>query len=75
MDITFSSKAKGPGEGVCTNSTGVGAANLNYPDVVPETGSNTTCSPDSTKNAADSLKTSMGAMVVMVAAGVAVLMA
>ncbi|RPB25889.1 hypothetical protein L211DRAFT_861186 [Terfezia boudieri ATCC MYA-4762] len=68
MDITFSSKAKNPESNVCFNSTGVGAANLDYPDVVPEPKTTTTAG-------ADTLKSSMGAMAAVVAAGMAVLFA
>lgn len=70
MDITFSSKAESPDNKICFNSTGVGAANLHYPDVVPENNNPADC-----KAGADILKSSMGAMAAAIVAGVVVLMA
>ena len=62
MDIKFSSKAKNPDDSVCFNSTGVGAQNLDYPDVVPPSGT----------SSAERVTSGMGMLVaVMVFAGVA----
>ena len=75
MDITFSEKAKDPESDVCFNSTGVGAATLNYGEVV---GGDTTQPPPTTctdTSAASLTSTSLSALAVLMAAGVAVLMA
>ncbi|KAF8477307.1 hypothetical protein BDZ91DRAFT_648413 [Kalaharituber pfeilii] len=58
-DITFSADAQTPGDDVCFNSTGVGAANLDYPDVVPE------------ESAGVSLKGGVSALAVMAAVAAA----
>lgn len=73
MDITFSSKATNPDDKICFNSTGVGAANLHYENVVPEP--NNDNNQGSCTSGTDTLKSSIGAMAAAVIAGVAVLMA
>lgn len=77
MDITFSADAEDPSDTICFNSTEVGAANLRYPDVVPdEEDNNNDDKPPANDNGsgAENLKSSMGALAVVLAAGVAVLM-
>lgn len=75
MDITFSAKATNPGDQICLNSTGVGAANLKYPDVVPQTTDVGDNKPAECKAGADSVKSSIGIMAAAVVAGVVVLIA